>query len=270
MSSSVSKKRGSVWWKILLGIVISVFIILLVAEIALRMFISKQLEDDFAEQTAMTGVVTDRRPEIGFGPVPLLLSVASGTVPSVDVSTPSTLQITHPEGINSDPDIKGTPASDIHITDLALRGPEGPVAGRLTVQTDISDDMMLAQVQAAMHSQTRTAGDGLAGSLLQNLVKVTDITPDPETDTLDIEFTDGAAHIVIRPTAVDGQLQMEATEARLFGFALPDEISGAISRALRSSAADLGGGMSVDVVTVRRGGMHLEMSGENVNLRDMG
>ena len=270
MSRPVSKKRGSVWWKILLGVILALFIILMVVEGALRMFISKELESDFAKQTAMTGVTTDQKPEIGFGPAPLLLSIATGTIPRVDIATPSTLQITHPQGINSDPDIKGTPSADVHITDLALRGSGGPVAGHIVVETDISDDMMLAQVQSAMLKQTGMAGDGLAGALLENLVRVTDITPDPETDTLDIEFTDGAAHIMIRPSAVGGQLQMEATEARLFGFALPAEVTGVISRALKSSAAEMGGGMVVDDVSIRRNSMHLRMSGDNVNLNEIG
>ncbi|MBI8999578.1 DUF2993 domain-containing protein [Corynebacterium sp. CCM 9185] len=266
----MSKKRGSVWWKILLGVIVVLFIILLVAEVALRMFITKELEDDFTKQAAMTGVVTEEKPEIGFGPAPLLLSIATGTIPTVNISTPSTLQIVPPVGGESGLTVKGTPAADLRITDLALRGSEGLVAGHIVVETDISDDMMLAQVQTAMLEQTSMAGDGLTGALLQNLVKVTDITTDPGTGTLDIEFTDGAAHIVIRPSAVDGQLQMEATEARLFGFALPDEVADTISRALKSGAADMGEGMAVDDVSVRRGGMHLQMSGENINLNEMG
>ncbi|MEZ2121777.1 MULTISPECIES: DUF2993 domain-containing protein [unclassified Corynebacterium] len=269
MSRPVSKKRGSIWWKILLGIVVSLLIILLIAEIALRMVISKELKDDFDEQATLNGVVTSREPDIGFGPTPLLLSIATGTIPTVNVSTPATLQITR-NGSNGGPDIKGTPAADIHITDLALRDPDGPVAGHITIETKIPDDLMLAQVQAAMAEQTSIAGDGLAGALLQNLVQVTDIRTDPETDTLDVEFTDGAARLIIRPSAVDGQLQMEATETRLFGFTLPDEVTGAISKALKSSAPELGEGMRIDTVSVRRNGMHLKLSGENVNLDEVG
>ncbi|MCK7642464.1 DUF2993 domain-containing protein [Corynebacterium sp. P6145] len=270
MSSPVIKKRGSGWWKILIGVVLALFVILLVAEVALRMFVTRELESDFVEQSAATDAATDETPEIGFGPAPLLLSIATGTIPTVNMSTPSTLRITHPDGAGSEVDISGMPASDIRITDLALRNPDGPIAGHIVVETDISDDMMLAQVQAAMQEQTGAGDDGLAAALLQNLVKVTDITAVPESGTLDIEFTDGAAHVVIRPSAVDGQLQIEATETRLFGFALPGEVTGVISNALRSGAADIGDGMNVDAVSVRPNGMHLELSGDDINLNEMG
>lgn len=242
------RSASSAIWKFIVGILVALLIILLVAEFGLRWFIGNELRSSFQEQAARDGVTLEEDPTVAFGATPLVFSVVRGTIPSVEISLPSTLQIT-------DQEVLGQPAAVATLTDLDISDPSHPVAAHLVTTAEVPDAYMLATIQHALRS------DNTGG-----FVQVSDLRSNPAEGTLDVSFNNGIAVLNLVPTPVDGNLSFEATGASFLGFDLPRQVSDLITRGLQQGVQEQAGGFRIDAFEVVDGGARLTLSGENVAL----
>lgn len=239
-------------WKFLVGILVALLVLVLVAEFALRWFIGNELRSSFEEQAAADGVTVQEDPSISFGATPLVLSAVRGIVPDVEITTPSTLQVT-------DQDVLGQPGAHVTLTDLDIRDRENPVAAHMVTTTEVPVEFLLATVRKSI--QEEGAGGGI--------IQVSDLRANPAEGTLDLEFNGGAAVLNLIPRPVDGQLTFEAAGASLFGFALPQQVSDLITRGLQEGVREQAGEFRIDAFDVIDGGARLRLSGENVALSEV-
>ena len=245
--------------KLLVGLVVAFLLIAGIAEGGTRWYVSQQLKADSGEGAS-----------VSFGAYPVVATLVTGNVKHVDMDLPSTLKIDYPDGTNSAPQVTGSPASTVKIRNLSLKDRNNPVAGSMLLDTRLTDEFMLAQVQSAIAEQAAdNTNNGYAGALIQSLVRVTGITSHPNDGTVSVEFTDGAATLTLRPSAADGQLQFQAERAALFGVELPKEMSEAITNSLRESASKMAGGLNVESVSVEDKAVALRLTGTNVNFSEI-
>ncbi|WJY62408.1 hypothetical protein CATRI_01475 [Corynebacterium atrinae] len=258
---------SSLVWKILLGVLVAIMVVLLVAEFGLRWFIGNQLREGFREDAQANGVEVTEEPTISFGATPLVFTALSGNVKSVEIDTPSTVEITNQGDL---PEIKGQPAAQLFLTDLDISDPNNPIAGSLRTTSEVSDDYLLATVQISMAEQMASSDSNVGTQLMQQLIKVTDITSNPSDNTIDVEFTDGAAQLSLRPIPQDGALSFEAIGATLFGFELPAQVTTMITDALKQALSDSTvEGMQIENIEVLDGSVRLTLTGQNVKLSEI-
>lgn len=235
-------------WKFLVGILVALLIMVLAAEFGLRWFIGNELRTSYREQAAQDGVTLEEDPTISFGTTPLVVSALSGTIPTVEISVPSTLQIT-------DQGALGQPAAVATLTDLDISDRDNPVAAHLVTTAEVPDDYLLATIRQSLEEQ------GGAG-----FIQVTGLDANPTEGTLDLAFNNGAAVLNLVPRPVDGTLTFEAAGASLFGFDLPRQVSDIITHGLQQSVQEQAGDFRIDAFDVVPGGARLTLSGENVAL----
>lgn len=235
-------------WKFLVGILVAILVVVLAAEFGLRWFIGNELRSGFRDQAAADGVTLEEDPTVSFGASPLVVSVLRGTIPTVDLSIPSTLQI-------SDQGIAGQPAAVATLTDLDLSDRQNPVAAHLVTTAEVPDEYLLATVQQSMRAENA-----------DSFIQVTDLTSNPAEGAVDLAFNNGVATLTLVPTPVDGDLTFQASGASILGFDLPRQVSDAISLGLREGVQQQAGGFRIDAFEVVEGGARLTLSGENVAL----
>ncbi len=268
--------RTSKLGKTLLGIIVGVIVLLLVAEFGLRWYIGKQLGDQM--QASSTG----EKASVSFGASPLLLGMATGKIPEVTVDSPSTVTITAGTAGEA-PTITGQPESHVTMKDLDFAANDNATAGSVDMVTTMTDEYLLAVVQRQMAENNSGAtgttlngatGDqldlgALAGQLIQQLVTVTGITSDPANGTVDVQITNGAAALTLRPQAQDGKLTFTAENASIFGVSLPTEVSDALTQGFSQKLQEIGPGLSLADVTVVDGGVKIHVVGTNVPLSSL-
>lgn len=263
----MAKSTGSKVWKVLVGILVALLILAIVAELGLRWFVGQQLRSSFDQQAQEQGITVEEDPEISFGASPLLFGLLGGTISQVDVSTPSTLEINYPDGANSVPEIEGTPAATVDVDDLDIADPNNPIARTMSTTTQLPEDMVLAMIQRETAGSMGDSQDtGFGAAILQELVRVTDVTAVPETNSLDVEFTGGAAVLSLEPVLADGGVNFQVSGAEVFGMDLPEQVSEAITGALERGVQDAAGDMEVTEFTVVEGGIQVSIRGQNVPL----
>ncbi len=265
----VAKSSRSVFPKVLITIVVILLVLLLVAEFGLRWFIGRELKNEFSEQVAQQGITVEEDPTISFGSSPLLLGLAQGSIKHVAVDTPDTIKITHPGDGSSVPEISGTPQATVVLTGLSIADLNNPVADHLDLTTFVSDEFILATVQAEMAKASQEQGDGLAARLMQELVKITGIRSNTDTQAIEVEFTDGAARANLRPLVLNGQLAFEVLDSQLLGFDLPEEISKALTDGIQSQVNEVAGSLQISSIDVTEGGLDINLTGENINVRTL-
>ncbi|AHI21748.1 LmeA family phospholipid-binding protein [Corynebacterium vitaeruminis] len=268
--------RTSKLGKTLLGIIVGVIVLLLVAEFGLRWYIGKQLGDQM--QASSTG----EKASVSFGASPLILGMATGKIPEVTVDSPSTVTITAGTAGEA-PTITGQPESHVTMKDLDFAANDNATAGSVDMVTTMTDEYLLAVVQRQMADNNSGAtgttlngatGDqldlgALAGQLIQQLVTVTGITSDPANGTVDVQITNGAAALTLRPQAQDGKLTFTAENASIFGVSLPTEVSDALTQGFSQKLQEIGPGLSLADVTVVDGGVKIHVVGTNVPLSSL-
>lgn len=252
MASSTS--RAATAWKIFIGVLVALLLIILLAELGLRWFLGTQMKDQFVQSAKGQGVETSEEPEVSFGASPMIFGMLNGKIPQMDMKTPSTLKI---EGTN----ITGQPAADVHVEDMTLS--KEPVAGSLRASTTVPDQFLLASFQKAIADQS-------GYDTLGNLV-VTGITAHDAEDNLSVEFAGGLAELSLKPEARDGKLAINAERASLFGFDLPEQATTAISDALAEGMAEqlAGQQLTFESVDVGAGEVTLTMVGQNVPMSEL-
>ncbi|MFH0410975.1 DUF2993 domain-containing protein [Corynebacterium sp. L4756] len=248
-----TKSAGSTAWKIIVGILVTLLIIVLLAEFGMRWFTAKQMKDQFHASAQEDGIEVSEEPSVSFGSSPLIFGMLSGEIPQLDMHTPSTLQI------NGDV-ITGQPETEVSMEGMTLS--EDPVARSLTATTTIPDDYLLITFQDAIASQSGV-------DILRDVV-VTDITANAEGGVLEFQLGGGLATISLKPTAVDGQMNLEATDSTLFGVSLPEQATQSISDALSQGMADqFTGDLAVQDIVIGDGTIALTVHGENVNFNEL-
>lgn len=265
----VAKSRKSVLPKVLITLVVIIVVLLLVAEFGLRWFIGKELKSEFSQQAVDQGLTVEEDPTISFGSYPLLLGLAQGSIKHVAVETPDTLQITYPDGAGTAPEVSGTPEATITLGDLSIADTNNPVADTFDLTTFAPDEFILATVQAEMANATGGENAGLAERLVQELVKITGVRSNVEAQAIEVEFTDGAARANLRPIVLNGQLAFEVLDSQLFGIALPEDISKALTDGIQSSVDQVAGGLQIEGIDVVEGGININLTGENINVRTL-
>ncbi|WP_293770583.1 DUF2993 domain-containing protein [uncultured Corynebacterium sp.] len=234
-------------WKIIVGILVGLLILILIAEFGLRWFMASQMTKQFESEGG-------GKAEVSFGSSPMLLGLAQGSLPEMNVSTESTLRI---DGEN----ISGQPAADIHIEDMSVSG--DPVAGHLTTSTTLPDDYLLATLQKGIADK---AGNDTLGDVV-----ITDLVANQASGDVSVEFAGGLFSLTLVPEAKDGRLAFTATSSKILAWNLPDEVTSKISETLTNGMQDqlTTGDMTMDSVTVGDGEISLTMSGNNVNLNEL-
>ena len=252
---AAKKSGGSLAWKIVVGVLVALLIIILIAEFGLRWFISNQMTEEFKNSAKEEGIEATEDPSVSFGGSPLLFGLMRGSISQMDMTTPSTLQI---EGSQ----IKGQPASEIHVEDMSTDA-DNPVAGSRRATTTVPDDYLLASFQKGISDQS---GSDTIGNMV-----VTEITANDQSDELEVKFGGGLASLSLKPTARDGKLEINATEAAIFGLSLPEQATSSISEALQEGMSDelIAKDLQVESVDVGDGKLTLTFTGTDVPLNDL-
>lgn len=249
-------KTGKRTGAIIVVLLLVVAALLIGGEFAMRKSVANQLRDEVG--TSAQGDQAD----VDFGASPLLLSVFTKNIPNVSVYTPSTV------AIGADNSITGNPETTMDITDLDISDQDAPIAGHLRMNPLLTTDYLLATIQQAttQSSQDQSFFD----SIIQSMVKVTDMSTNPESNTLDIEFTDGAGSMSLVPVINDGRLTFDATNIKVLGVDLPETATEALTQGLRENNAATVQGLDVTSVKVTENGLDLVLEGDNVNLKEIG
>ncbi|MBK4137098.1 DUF2993 domain-containing protein [Corynebacterium macginleyi] len=249
------KSGGSLAWKIVLGVLVALLVIILIAEFGLRWFIGHQMTEEFKNSAKEQGIAVTEDPSISFGGSPLLFGLLRGSISQVDMTTPSTLQI---EGSH----IKGQPAAEIHAKDLST-DTNNPVAGFLRATTTVPDEYLLASFQKGISDQS---GSEIIGNMV-----VTEITANDQGDELEVKFGGGVASLSLKPSAHDGKLEITTTKAAIFGLSLPEQATSAISDALQDGLSKqlVAHAMQVESVDVGDGQLTLTVTGTDVPVNDL-
>ncbi|RNE48975.1 LmeA family phospholipid-binding protein [Corynebacterium alimapuense] len=263
----MARSRSSVLWKIILGILVTLLVLMLVAEFSLRWLFGNQLRESFNAQAEESGVSLSEDPTISFGSTPLIFSALSGSVSQMEITTPSTLSITNPGGEDAAPVIEGDPGANILLENLDISDLDNPVAGQMVVTTEMPEEYLLATIQQSLAEENQSS-DG-ASQLLQNLIQITDVNTNVEAGTLDVEFSGGVAELSLRPVTTNDQLSFEASEAAIFGISLPDQVADVITNGLDSSIAEQTGGLNIGTFEIIDGAVKITITGENVNLNEI-
>ncbi|OFP34317.1 DUF2993 domain-containing protein [Corynebacterium sp. HMSC071B10] len=247
-------------WKVIVGILAVLLVLLLIAEGGIRMFMANQITSEYsagAESAAESGEAAEpAEPKVSFGPQPVIFGLASGKLPHIEIETPSTLVV------NGD-EIYGEPASHV-LMDNMRYGSGEPIADSLRLDTELTNDLIRAILNQQLREQM---GED---SFLSGIITVSDVNTDPEAGTIHIAFSGGAASLDLKPITEAGQMRFEATGTKLFGFDLPDEVAGSLSDAMQQGMEDQGAGqLRIEDFTVVPGGVRVTMAGENVNFNDL-
>lgn len=258
-----NSSAGSRVWKVVLTVLVAILVLLIIAELGLRWFISSQVRDGFNQQAQEQGVAVQEDPEVTFGATPLVFGLVQGQLPQMTLNTPSTLQVTGQ-------DVQGTPAANIRIEDMTL-SQDNPVAGFLSTTTELPDDYLLAVVQQQISEQSF---DGISDFLGANAI--TDVTSRAESGSVETEFGGGLGSMTFVPELIDGQMTFRVTNTEIFGFGLPDDVSRGITQALQdgvqqgvSDEVASDGTLRIDDFTVIDGGVRVSVSGNDVPLREI-
>ncbi|MCT2339314.1 DUF2993 domain-containing protein [Corynebacterium sp. p3-SID1056] len=247
-------------WKVIVGILAVLLVLLLIAEGGIRMFMANQITSEYeagAASTAESGEGAEPAdPKVSFGPQPVLFGLASGTLPHIDIETPSTLVV------NGD-EVTGEPASHVQMDNMRY-GDGEPIADSLRLDTELTNDLIRAMLNQQLREQM---GED---SFLSGIINVSEVNTDPEAGTIHIAFSGGAASLDLKPITEGGHMRFEATGTQLFGFDLPDEAAGALSDAMnKGMEGQSTGQMRIEEFTVIPGGVRVTMAGENVNFNEL-
>ncbi len=242
---AAKKSAASTAWKIVLGFLVGLLVLVLIVELGLRWYLSSQMT-----KASPAGA----EPEVSFGATPLVLGLARGELTQMEMHIPSTLRIEGQEAT-------GQPASDVRLEGVGLG--QNPTARHLVASSTIPDDFLLVTLQKGIAEQS-------GYDMLGNVV-ITDIVANQAADTVDVEFGGGLFTLTLDPKTVDGQLQFTATSSKLLAWELPQEATSAISDALQQGMADQFGGGDLEFadVEVLDGEVKFTLEGQDVPLNEL-
>lgn len=250
----------------IIGIVVVIALVLAAAEIGVRMYLGKEFSDGFRESEEARGAVVAEDVETSFGASPVLLALLTRDLPSLEMRTPSTLDITDPRAENGTPAIVGSPATRVTLTDVDLSDSADPVAGHVTAVPELPSDLMIAEANRKVADAA--AGAGIFGDLLTSAARLTNLTPHPDRGVLTAEFSGGLATADLRPVVRDGGLAMEIEGASVLGVDA-DAVIARFADGAATPAQKVGHGFSITDVTVTDTGVDLILEGSGIALSQL-
>ena len=259
-----TKKRGNPLG-VIVGVVLVVALVLVVGEIALRMFLGKEISDGFREAEQSRGAVVSEDVQTSFGSNPVLLALLTSELGGMNLKTPSTLQITDPREENGAPQIIGSPAADVTLTDVDISNTSDPVASRVEVVAELPSDLMIAEANIRVSDATGGSGN-IFEDLVSSAVRLTALTPHPDRGVLTAEFSGGLATADLRPVVRDGGIAVEVEGGSVLGVQADGLISRFADAAVTGPAQQIGRGFTVAGVEVTDGGMAITLDGRDIAL----
>lgn len=231
--------------KLIIGLILAIAVLLVGCEVGARIYATHELRAAVATRQDGKG---DNNAKISFSKKPLLLSLFTGTVDQVNITTQSTLQITYPNGTDNPPEIKGFPTTDMEVFNVNLRS--GNV-GVLRCVATIPISLLKAEA---------------TGAESNSMIKVTDLTSNPEQGVINIELNNGLANLAMVPGVKDHQLTFNATSASLLGFQLPKSWAEKISSAITEQSNRLTTGLAVDNVQLFNDSLRITLVDHDFNI----
>lgn len=261
------KKKGKTG-KILLALALVLVLLVALAEFGARAYMKNQIVEGLQQQATEHHLQLAGDPAVSFGKSPVLLGLFSKSLNELNMTIPSSLNISYQDSDKSKPVVQGNPEVKFHGEDITMdqQGQTGTI-GKMTMNTAIPSEYMLAQVQKNAADQPQQGG---AAGFLQQAITVTGIKPLPDEQALEVEISGGLASIKMKPTVENGELKMQAEGGEVFGFSLPETFLSNIQDSLSSQTSEVGpAGMEFKNVTVTNEGMDVELFGSDVDMSEL-
>lgn len=255
--SRTSSGRG---WKIALGILAGLVILLFLAEIGIRGFIAHQIRASVHDSTPESADMREDA-SVHFGASPVLLGLARGKLQHIDIDVPSTL-------VPDSDEIVGNPPASISASGFAL-DQNDPSADELVLHTELPQALVRDMLQHELRRSLDESQDGRFAEY-DEILTVSDVRANPAVGTFNVTFSNGAFGVELRPQVTDGQLSFTAESTQILGRSLPDFFSEAVSNALQKGLTeDIVGPMQIQEFQVVDNGFRVTVSGENVHLNQL-
>lgn len=272
-TSTKAKKSGK-GWKIAAAIVAVLMLLLAAGEFGTRAFMSNQITNSVKEEAAESGLDLEQDPNVSFGPRPILLGLAAGSIPHMDMTIPSTLDVSYENDDPSRPVVKGNPPVHLVADDLKIDDEsDNMIMGEVTITTNIPKELMLAQAQKGGESSEETEGaqGGTELGFLENLFRVTGIEPNLEHQAMEFQIGGGIAKLRLKPVVDGSTLRFEVDSAEFLSFEIPGSFVDSIKGSLEDAAVEgIGGGLEFQSVSVTQDGMELVLHGTDVDMKEVG
>ncbi|WP_295629468.1 hypothetical protein [uncultured Corynebacterium sp.] len=261
------KKSGAGCVGTAVGIVLVLALVLVVGEIALRMFLGKEIADGFRESQEARGAQVTEDVETSFGSNPVLLALITNQLAGMELRAPSTLQVTDPRAEEGTPQIIGSPEATITLTDVDISNTNNPVASGVEVLATLPTDLMIAE--ANIRVSDAAGGGGIFEDLIASAVRLTNLTPHPDRGVLTAEFSGGLATVDLRPVVRDGGVTAEVEGGSVLGVEADGIISRFAEAAVAGPAQQIGHGFSVRDIAVDGQGVVVTLTGDDIALSDV-
>nr|WP_120490941.1 LmeA family phospholipid-binding protein [Corynebacterium lactis] len=248
MSPSRNRSSGVKVIPTLVGIIIVLALIAIAGEIGARYYIGNKISEGFQAESARRGVVTQEEPSVRFGTSPVLPVLVTKNIAHVTVDTPSTLSIENAEALAGKPVVKGDPSAKIILDEVSAENPNDPVAKDARIEVTLSPELL----QALANSKTGA--------------RITAVTPLPEENVFDVQFSSGAATSKLRPILDGGNLSVNLEGASVLGLNLDGLAQWIGANNGNVFSLSLGHGLAVEGATVTSEGLALVLHGTDLPL----
>ena len=247
-------------WKIALGIIAGLIILLFLAEIAVRGFIAQQIKTGIHDSAPESADMREDA-SVHFGASPVLVGLARGKLQHINIDVPSTL-------VQDRDEIVGNPPATIDATGFVL-DPDNPSADELMLHTELPQALLRDMLQQELRRSLDEAQDGRFAEY-DEILTVSDVRTNPAVGTFNVTFSNGAFGVELRPEVVDGQMSFTAESTQILGRNLPDFFSEAVSNALQNGLnEDIVGPLQIQQFQVIDNGFRITVAGQNVPLNDL-
>ena len=264
-SPKKSGKGSGKGWKIALAVIAVIVVLFGLGEFGARTYFANQITNSVKEEAQKNGTQIESDPKVSFGSSPVLLALVTGTIGSMDLQLPSTLNISYQGADKSKPIVKGYPA--VHIDAHNLKPSDNGddmTMGEVTIDTSVPNDLMLAQAQKSTEQSTGDLG------FLSGLLRVTDIQPNLERQTMEFQIGGGLATLQMKPVVSNGNLMFDMDSAQILGQNLPQQFVDQLKGSLAGTTVAAVGGLNFEKVSVTQTGLEVTLHGTNVDMNEVG
>lgn len=260
------KKKKNKLGIILLVIVVLFALLAVAAEFGVRAYLKDQMVSSIKEQATSSGAPLERDPEVSFGTSPVLLGMLTSKIGQLDMTIPSSLDISYPDGDKSKPEVKGNPEIKMQGRDLKVdpNNTQDMTFGELTMNVAMPSEFIQAQA-----AKSGAQSQGGQSNPLAGMLTITGVTPNTDEQVLEFQIAQGLATMKMKPVIKDGGMTFEVEGAKLLGFELPQEFTNSIRDGLAGESQSIGGNLEFRDVRVTADGLEMEMYGRDVNMQEM-
>ncbi|MBV7294525.1 DUF2993 domain-containing protein [Corynebacterium sp. TAE3-ERU12] len=248
---------------IVLGSVLAITIVLVIAEIALRVHISGVVDEEFRTAPPQQGVTVQQDTETSFGAFPLLLDLITGTIDEIDVVSPSTLDIQNADAAGGAvPSVRGVPAATTTLYNVSVGNPEESVAERVRITATIPAELIMAEANL---NRPAPQGDSILDNITGEVTRMSAVRPDPARGVLVAEFARGAASVDILPVVRDGQVVAEVSGGDIGGLSADGVVATIADAAVAEPTAAINDDLlQITAVRVTDEGLAVDLEGTNI------